>query len=141
MIYSAGSVNVNSGSDQVVGISTAFDESMVGGQFQISGDTVVYSVVKITDATHMTLSAAYVGTTQSDAAYRVAVDFTIDCNIPQIGTGDMAWVVHITEALRLIDERLKTAADKLTMMDIATSLQDVNGEYILDINSIFVQVN
>lgn len=67
----AGTVAVTNGSNAVVGTGTAFVAGMVGKAFRVTGDTQkkFYTVATYTDATHITLSDTYTGSTASSQAY------------------------------------------------------------------------
>lgn len=52
-----------SGSTAVVGYGTAWTSSMAGNTIQANGQAGTYTVASVTDATHLTLSSNYTGTT------------------------------------------------------------------------------
>lgn len=57
-----GTVSINVDATAVVGVSTAFDSSMVGRQIMFNSEGVPwYDIVAVTDATHLTLDRAYSG--------------------------------------------------------------------------------
>lgn len=66
----AGTVAATNASAAVVGTGTTFTTSYVAGdKIGISG--VVYTILSITDATHLTLTANYAGTTASGLSYTI----------------------------------------------------------------------
>jgi hypothetical protein len=74
--YTTGTVQVTNGSGAVVGTGTTFTSGMVGQQFQISGDTTFYTILSFTDATHITLSSGYIGTSGSGKSYTIYAGWT-----------------------------------------------------------------
>lgn len=63
-----GTAALTNGSANVVGTSTTFTNLKVGQFIRFGTDTIPYQVAVITDATHITLGSAYVGTTASGVA-------------------------------------------------------------------------
>lgn len=75
----AGTVSVTNGSGAIVGSGTAFTAGMVGKKFRVTTDTgssSFYTVATYTDATHITISGTYAGTTGSGKAYVVLTAWT-----------------------------------------------------------------
>jgi hypothetical protein len=74
--YTAGTVQVASGSANIVGTGTTFTSGMVGKRFQIANDPNFYTVATFTDATHIALSTNYVGSNASGLSYTVFSGWT-----------------------------------------------------------------
>jgi hypothetical protein len=74
--YTTGTVALTNGSANVVGSGTTFNAGMVGQQFQITGETAFYTILSFTDATHITLSTNYTGTTGSGKTYTIYTGWT-----------------------------------------------------------------
>jgi hypothetical protein len=67
--YTTGTVNVTQGSDQVVGVNTAFNSVMDQWFLRVGGTRVWYQVVSITDTTHLTLDQPYVDANATGASF------------------------------------------------------------------------
>lgn len=67
--YIVGTVAVTNGSASVVGTGTTFAAGMVGKAIKIGTDKKFYQIATYVDATHITLTANYTGTTLSGLAY------------------------------------------------------------------------
>lgn len=77
--YRTGTVTVTNGSAAVVGSGTTFVAGDVGKAFRIDGDTGTTSFYRIsafTDATHVTLSGNYAGTTGGSKGYTIFRSWT-----------------------------------------------------------------
>ncbi len=76
--YITGTVAVTNGSTAVVGTGTTFDAGMVGKAFRVigtNGGNKFYRISAYTDATHITLSSAFTGTTSSGNSFVINVAF------------------------------------------------------------------
>lgn len=69
----AGTISVVQGSTAVVGTGTAFTVGWIGGGIKIAG--VYYQIAGVTDATHLTLAAAYAGATAGALGYSTGTYF------------------------------------------------------------------
>ncbi len=72
--YTTGTIAVTNGSNAVVGTGTTFTSSMVNKRIVIN--SVWYTISVFTDATHITLSTNYTGTTASGLSYAIKVGWT-----------------------------------------------------------------
>lgn len=70
--YKTGTVAVTNASAAIVGTGTLWASTVAAGQtFIIQGSTVPYVIGVVTDDTHITLTAAYAGSTQSGLSYEI----------------------------------------------------------------------
>lgn len=69
--YIVGTISVTNGSANVVGTGTNFTAGMVGKVLRVISDTqkTFYRINTFTDATHITLTSVYGGTTNATASY------------------------------------------------------------------------
>ncbi len=67
--YTTGTIAVTNGSNAVVGSGTTFTSGMVGKMVRVGSENTFYKVSAFTDATHITLSSNYTGTTASGLSY------------------------------------------------------------------------
>lgn len=75
--YTTGTVQVTNGSASVVGTGTSFNAgTMVGKRFRVSGTNEFYTVSAVADATHLTLSSNYTGSSASGAGYTIFTSYT-----------------------------------------------------------------
>ncbi len=72
--YTTGTVSVVQGSTTVTGVATAWLSAvptLLYQQFRIGINAPIYTIVEVTDDTHLELSSAYGGATQSSQVYRI----------------------------------------------------------------------
>ncbi|PYG33129.1 pyocin knob domain-containing protein [Pelagimonas varians] len=71
--YKTGSVSVSNGSATVTGTGTAFVQNVkVGQEFRLEGGSVGYEITGVVGDTALTISPAYLGSSQSGQSYAVA---------------------------------------------------------------------
>lgn len=101
MLYTTGTVNMVNGSATVVGVGTAFVANVNTGAtpdgFLIDGEGVYYTVLSVTDDTHLTLSVNYAGTTGDGKSYQVARDWDALLGFAEIQPGDPNWPYLLTQ--------------------------------------------
>lgn len=68
--YSTGTVSISNDSTAVVGVGTTFTSSMIG-QFILLED-FWYEIQAFGDATHLTISSSYLGTTLAGSTFKIA---------------------------------------------------------------------
>ncbi|MBI5848187.1 MAG: DUF11 domain-containing protein [Nitrospirae bacterium] len=71
-----GTVSVTNGSPAVVGTGTTFTGGLIGTGDSITILGVTYTILSVTDATHLTLTTNYAGTTGTGLAYIAPVAWT-----------------------------------------------------------------
>ena len=70
--YKTGTVNVTNGSATVTGVGTAFVANVkVGEAFRLQGGSVSYEITAIVSDTQLTITPAYLGSTQTGQAYTI----------------------------------------------------------------------
>jgi hypothetical protein len=69
-----GSIAVSNGSPIVVGVGTAWNESVLGGILRVAGDSTAYTIIMVIGPEKLALSRAYVGASVSGAAYTIGED-------------------------------------------------------------------
>lgn len=121
-LYVTGTVNMTNNSAAVVGVGTAFVANVAAGDgFLIVGETVYYTVLSITDDTHLTLSVNYAGVTGTGKTYQIARDWTANLGLAEIQPGDPNWPYLLTQkALRKIDTDLAPKASPVFTTQITT---------------------
>ncbi|MDI6787555.1 MAG: hypothetical protein QME51_04215 [Planctomycetota bacterium] len=67
--YNTGTVAVTNNSASVTGTNTAWDSTLVGMVFKVTGDGVEYKISSVTNATTLVLSKVYNGTTSASTTY------------------------------------------------------------------------
>lgn len=72
-IESTGTVTCANGSPNVTGAGTQFTQAMKDQKFYFAADTVVYTVLSVTDATHLVLTANKVGAV-AGVVYRITAE-------------------------------------------------------------------
>lgn len=71
--YKTGSVSVSNGSATVTGTGTAFVQNVkVGQEFRLEGGSVGYEITGVVSDTKLTISPAYLGSSQSGRDYTIA---------------------------------------------------------------------
>lgn len=68
--YTAGTISINDGQDEVVGAGTTFTPAMVGQYIYLNG--LWYEITAFTDTTHIDIAIPYAGTNLSGYAYAIA---------------------------------------------------------------------
>ena len=114
-LYVTGTVNMTNNSAAVVGVGTAFVANVNTGAtpdgFFIPGETVYYTVLSVTDGTHLTLSVPYAGATGNGKSYQIARDWTANLGLAEIQPGDPNWVyLLVQKVIRKLDTWVGTAA-------------------------------
>lgn len=77
--YTTGTIELTNGSTAVVGTGTTFTAGMVGKKLRVTGETgssSFYTISAYTDATHITLSGNYAGSTGSGKVYTILTAWT-----------------------------------------------------------------
>jgi len=72
--YTTGTASIVDGLTAVVGSDVAWTSAMDGSKFFIQDQGDVYTISSVTDATNLTLSASYAGTSASTSAYSIYQD-------------------------------------------------------------------
>jgi hypothetical protein len=115
MQYRTGTVKIISGEATVEGIGTSWNTEVDPADlFKVKDENVIYQVGSVTDATHLELSAPYVGTTRSGELYQVTRDFTPNFLFPEVSAGDIDWPANMTKALRMIDTVLNAISGEFS---------------------------
>lgn len=70
-VVTVGTVSVTLESVDVVGVGTAFDDSMEGRQFRISNNEPLYTVQTVTDATNLILDRVFGGPSAANTGYEI----------------------------------------------------------------------
>jgi hypothetical protein len=70
-VYATGQVTVTNGSATVVGTGTAFTSAMVGRQFRIGFSSPIYTIVTVSDPTHMDLDLPWGDVTTGPSGYSI----------------------------------------------------------------------
>ena len=98
--YKTGTATVVNNSVTVTGIGTAFVANVaVGNTFKVTGENAIYQIASVLDDTHLTLSPAYAGSTQSSVAYQITRDFTPNLGLSEISSGDVDWAYNLTQGV------------------------------------------
>lgn len=126
-LYQAGTVNMTNNSAAVVGVGTAFVANVTAGDgFLISGETIYYTVLSITDDTHLTLSVVYAGVTGNGKAYQISRDWTVNLGLAEIQPGDPNWPYLLTQkVIRLLDAGVQSVLTNSAAL--AAALGDETG--------------
>ena len=84
IIYTTGTVSINTGDTTVVGVGTNWTTSGIQPYWYMSFDSILwYPVLEIVDDTHIELSLNYIGGNLSDATY-IVVDKVVKVTLDSI---------------------------------------------------------
>ena len=133
-LYTTGTVNMTNNSAAVVGVGTAFVANVTAGDgFLIAGEIVYYTVLSITDNTHLTLSVVYAGATGDGKTYQISRDWTVNLGLAEIQPGDPNWPYLLTQkVIRKIDTDVAPKASPIFTLQISTpKIVTASGNLIL----------
>lgn len=133
-LYTTGTVNMTNNSAAVVGVGTAFVANVTAGDgFLIAGEIVYYTVLSITDNTHLTLSVVYAGATGNGKTYQISRDWTVNLGLAEIQPGDPNWPYLLTQkVIRKIDTDVAPKASPIFTLQISTpKIVTASGNLIL----------
>lgn len=96
-VESQGTVSITDSTAAVTGVGTQFNQSHVGQKFYFVGDAVVYTILSVTDATHLTLTTNKVGTV-AGVLFRITAqkpsDMTVQRSDDESFQAAVRWGVH-----------------------------------------------
>lgn len=112
--YTTGTIAVTNGSANVVGTGTTFTSGMVNKRIVING--VWYTISAFTDATHITLSSNYAGSTASGLSYAIYVGW--DDRFKDFGSSSLAATDDFRDSDRYEDFVVITNGNKLALFNV-----------------------
>lgn len=125
--YKTGSVAVTNGSPNVTGTGTLWNTLSTPLYFKGKIDGApVYEVASITDDTHLVLASNYAGATQSDLAYTIVQDFSINYGFPLPSQGDWHAGDWVRRTIVEIDARIGGGGLFTTFTDADTTPSVLN---------------
>lgn len=118
--YSTGTVEITQDSTTVTGTGTVWTSDMVGRLIKFSGSDEYYEISAVGGNTSLTLSSAYIGTTDTDATYEIyRVYYPLASDFKK-----MKWVKQIITPARL------KPLPELTFAEYVPDEFDYSGELV-----------
>lgn len=111
--YRTGTISIETGSAIVTGSGTAFLSAGIlpGNSLKVEGHLPVMTIQSVDGEGQVTLTAPWTGNAVANEGYQISRDFTPLNGIQEINIGDRDWPVHLTQGLRVIDQRLGEVGD------------------------------
>jgi hypothetical protein len=123
--YSVGTATFTQGSNAVLGIGTAFDNSLLGGLIKPDAGTDYYIVASVTDSTHLVLDEVYAPATAAGAAYHIYKDRVQELD-NRVSYGAITWGTNTSVTItygEMVSSGSSTAPDSgVSGLDVQDAL-------------------
>lgn len=120
--YRTGSASVTNGSAVVTGSSTEWLANVQAGDlFKVKDINTIYEILSVDSDLQITLKIPWAGSTLTYQEYMITVDFTTYHKLTEVWAGDRDWPYHLTNTIRLIDQKLQWLVDRIQSFATTTT--------------------